>query len=94
VNVSVLCYGVQLEIAPGVTVPLERCNAADLAAARMLEARKTALYAHVEMLVAEAARYGLPIDPELRERIALWDGDFDLLQVLQGELESTLLQPA
>lgn len=93
-NMSVLCYGVRLEIAPGVTVPVESCSTADLAAAHALRGRKERLLAECGRMVHDAARYNLPISPELRERITLWDGDLNEIQQLRDELENALLQAA
>mgnify|MGYP003622927669 CR=1 FL=1 len=91
---SVLCYACALEIAPGITVPIGACTVDDLAAAHALQERKETVLAEVARLVADAARYDLPISDELRERLALFAGGLDELLALRCELEETLLQPA
>ena len=87
-------YAVLIEVAPGVLRPAIACTAADLAAARQLEARKGALYAQVEVLIADAATYDLHVPDELRERAAGCRGDLRELETIRVLLEDALLQPA
>jgi hypothetical protein len=88
---SALTYACAVEVSPGVAVPLERCSVTDLAAARMLEARKAALYAQVELLLADAAKHDLPVPDGLRERIALWTGDLVELETIRTALLDCLV---
>lgn len=90
---SVLTYALLLEIEPGVLRPAIACNAEDMARAHALEVRKVGLYAQVELLIADAARYGLPIPPEVRERASECRGNLRLLEAVRAELEDALLAP-
>jgi hypothetical protein len=92
--VSVLTYGVLIEVAPGVLRPAVACTASDLTAAHALEVRKVALYAQVELLVADATRWIIPLSDELRERAVESRGDLRTLESVRLELEGVLLQPA
>lgn len=87
-------YGLLVEIEPGLTRPAILCNVADLTAARQLEQRKIALYTHVELLVADAARYDLAIPDQLRVRASECRGDLRELEAVRSALEDALLQPA
>lgn len=91
---SVLTYGVLVEVAPGVHRPAIVCTPGDLCAARALEARKAALYTQVELLVANAAAYDLPIPEQLRERASGCRGDLRELEAVRLALEDALLHPA
>lgn len=86
-------YGLLIEIEPGVTRPAIACNVADLTAARQLEQRKIALYTQVELLVADAARYGFQLPDGLRERACQCRGDLRELEAVRSALEDALLQP-
>jgi hypothetical protein len=59
--------------------------------ARQLEQRKIALYAQVELLVADAARYDLALPDGLRERAAECRGDLRELESVRAALEGVLL---
>lgn len=87
-------YGVLIEVEPGVLRPAMACTVADLTAARQLEQRKITLYVQVELLVADAARYDLPIPDQLRVRASECRGDLRELESVRLALEDALLQPA
>lgn len=90
---SVLTYGVLIEVEPGLLRPAIACTAADLTAAHALEVRKVALYAQVELLVADATRWNITLSDELRERAVESRGDLRALEQVRVDLESVLLQP-
>lgn len=87
-------YGVLIEVEPGVLRPAMACTVADLTAARQLEQRKVALYIQVELLVADAARYCIPLPDGLRERACECRGDLRELEAVRVALEDALLTPA
>jgi hypothetical protein len=90
VLVSVLTYGVLIEVEPGLTRPAIACTPDDLARARALEALRGTIRHDLATLVADAIRYDLDIPAELRERVALWTGGITDGEQLAQELRDAL----
>lgn len=91
---TVLSYGVLIEVAPGVTRPAIACNANDLARARALEALRGTIRHELAGLIADAIRWDLEIHPLLRERVSRWSGGISDGEELVSELRGALLASA
>jgi hypothetical protein len=87
---SVLTYGVLVEVEPGVTRPAIACTPDDLARARALEALRGTIRQDLATLVASAMRWDLEIDPLLRERVSRWTGGISDGEQLVQELRDAL----
>jgi hypothetical protein len=87
---TVLSYGVLIEVEPGVTRPAIACNAGDLARARALEALRGTIRQQLATLVASAMRWDREIPAELRARISRWTGGISDGEELVQELRDAL----
>jgi hypothetical protein len=87
---SVLTYGLLIEVEPGVTRPAILCNSEDLARARALEALRGTIRQELADLVASAMRWDLEIPAELRECVSRWTGGIGDGEQLVQELRDAL----
>jgi hypothetical protein len=87
---TVLSYGLLIEIEPGVTRPAVLCDSDDLARARALEALRGTIRNELAGLISDAIRWDLDIPPLLRERVSRWTGGVSDGEQLLAELREAL----
>jgi hypothetical protein len=82
-----------IEVAPSRWRFSDCCSEADLEAAQQLAAEVEALRADCVALLAVAARHGLDVPAELRERLSLGARGLPTTRSLHGEL-AAIVRPA